>query len=287
MSSVIYRIGSWAGIVAVLVGSISLPAKQASALSPAVLPGVGQVLQSAKKEGITIKPTLEPSLKILDKGLSGNNLRLCVLPCANDSARPNVPVANAPTIAPQTRPTQPTPTNGMGLPGIGTSPSVLPQQIMQLPQQVIQQGLQIPQTIVQTGQPMLQPLMQLPQQLLILPQQILQPVLPAGTSLPIVGNLPSTPMASPVPMATSVPAAPMGAIVPNSSPSPAAIPGMPALPPGVAELIHSGKITPTQLQQVVSLPQVQQFLGTPQGQQFLNTPQGQNLMQMYQQSLMR
>lgn len=272
MSSLTNRLVSISGLFIVLAGAVAVPVKPAAALDIGkMIPGVNQALKTLGTNGITVKPTIEPALRIFDDSINRNNVRLCLLPCGNAGPQPNLPIVNQSRPQPNRIPqssqrmtsvqrTQQIPSNG---PVPNQSARVAPRAVAtqlpltQLPQQLIQQAMEAPTALIQGSQAMTQ-------QLLKAPQQLLQA--PLGS--------PRTP--PPAPM-TPTPTAPP---VTN----PAAIPG---LPPAISSLIASGKITPAQLRQLVSTPQVQKFLGSPQGKQFLATPQGQSLVRMYQQSMMR
>ncbi len=279
MSSVTNRFVSVSGLFIMLAGIVAVPVKPAAALDIGkMIPGVNQALKSFGTNGITVKPTIEPALRLFDDSVNHNNVRLCLLPCANTGPQPNRSIVNRNLPQPNRVPpssqritsmqrTQQIQSNG---PVPNQSARVAPRPVAtqlpltQLPQQVIQQGMQVPTALIQGSQPITQQLLQVPQQLLAQPQQLLQAP-PSNPSVP-----PPTPM-TPAPATT--PTTP-----------PAAVPG---LPPAISSLIASGKITPDQLRQLVSTPQVQQFLGSPQGKQFLASPQGQSLVRMYQQSMMR
>jgi hypothetical protein len=262
------------GLVVALASTVTLPIKPAvSQMIPGnigqMIPGVNQALQSLERGGVSVKPTLEPSLRMIDDSFNSNNLHLCILPCGNNAVQPHPPMnlsrPQPNMAAPPSQPitaAQRTQQVSSGGP-VGVMP--MPSPLTQLPQQLLQQALQLPAALIPSSQPIVQQLLRLPQQLLV----------PA----PIQSVPTGAPMAAP-PMATPPTAAPVAA----SSVSPATVPG---LPPAISSLIASNQITPTQLRQVVGTPQVQQFLATPQGQQFLTTPQGQNLVRMYQQSMMR
>jgi hypothetical protein len=262
MSSVSNRLISISGLFIMLASTVAVPVKPAAALDIGqMIPGVNQALKSLGANGVSIKPTLEPALRLFDDSFNQNNVRLCLLPCGNTGPQPNLPIVNRsgpqPNMVPQ---------SGQSITSMQRTQQI--QSNSSLPNQIIQQGLQVPTALIQGSQPITQQLLQVPQQLLAQPQQLLQAP-------------PSSPGA---PMPTPTMPAPVATPAASPVASPAAVPG---LPPAISSLIASGKITPTQLQQIVSTPQVQQFLGSPQGQQFLASPQGQSLVRMYRQSMMR
>lgn len=82
-------------------------------------------------------PALQPSLRLIEQDMNRNNLQVCVLSC---SPMPNAAIPMP--IAPQLNHSLP----GSGVGMIG---NVLPQQVMQLPNQVLQQGMQLPNQVLQ------------------------------------------------------------------------------------------------------------------------------------------
>lgn len=90
MSSVINRLVSISGLFVVLAGTVAAPIKPAAALDIGkMIPGVNQALKSLGTNGITVKPTIEPALRLFDDSVNNNNVRLCLLPCGNTGPLPN------------------------------------------------------------------------------------------------------------------------------------------------------------------------------------------------------
>ncbi|NDJ16994.1 hypothetical protein [Myxacorys almedinensis] len=153
MSHSIQRIVKLSGMLPILLGMMAFSPTKASALDVSQIPLLGSVLQ----RGLSI----EPSVRLLDQGLSRNNVQLCVLSC---SPLPNgIPPISSP------------PAGRVLAPGTGAVGGSLPQQMMQLPAHVLQQGMQIPNQIL-PSQSMPQPLPQgvpgLPQPGLSQPGQV-------------------------------------------------------------------------------------------------------------------
>jgi hypothetical protein len=139
------------------------PAK-ASALDISQIPLLGSALQ----RGLT----LEPSLRLFDQGINRNNLQVCVLSC---SPMPNSAVPTP--VAPQLN---------RSLPNAGIGRGLVPQQVLQLPNQVLQQGVQLPNQILQPNSLMQQSQMPLQMPQAAPMQSIPQGVVPQGVpqSLP-------------------------------------------------------------------------------------------------------
>lgn len=129
MSCSIQCVVKLSAMLPLLLGvTIFNPAK-AAALDVSQIPLLGPALQ----RGLS----LEPSLKLLDQDMNRNNIQVCVLSC---SPMPNAAIPMP--VAPQVN--RSLPESGMGMTG-----NVLPQQVMQLPNQVLQQGMQLPNQILQ------------------------------------------------------------------------------------------------------------------------------------------
>lgn len=138
MSCSIQYVVKLSAMLPLLLGvTIFNPAK-ASALDVSQIPLLGPALQ----RGLS----LEPSLRLVEQDMNRNNLQVCVLSCA--------PMPNAAI------PTPAAPQLNHSLPGsgVGMLGNVLPQQVMQLPNQVLQ-----PNSVIQRSQPL--PAMPMPQTL--------------------------------------------------------------------------------------------------------------------------
>lgn len=123
MSCSIQYIVKLSAMLPFLLGvTIFNPAK-ASALDVSQIPLLGLVLQ----RGLS----LEPSLKLLDQDMNRNNIQVCVLSC---SPMPNAAIPTP--VAPQLN--RSLPGSGVGMTG-----GVLPEQVMQLPNQLLQQGMRL------------------------------------------------------------------------------------------------------------------------------------------------
>ena len=95
MSSVTNRLVSISGLFIMLAGTVAVPVKPAAALDIGqMIPGVNQALKSLGANGITVKPTIEPALRLFDDSVNNNNVLLCLLPCGNTGPQPNLPIVN-------------------------------------------------------------------------------------------------------------------------------------------------------------------------------------------------
>lgn len=163
MSCSIQNIVKLGAMLPLFLGTTIFNPAKASALDVTQIPLLGSGLQ----RGLSI----EPSLKLFDRGMSSNNLQVCVLSC---SPMPNgaIPTSVSP------------PLNRVPSSTLGTTGGGLPPQVMQIPNQILQ-----PNSVIQQAQPLLgippQPLPQaLPQSLPPSPQIPLQP-----TTLQQVGQV--------------------------------------------------------------------------------------------------
>jgi len=136
MSCSIQYVVKLSAILPLLLGVTIFNPTKASALDITQIPLLGPALQ----RGLSV----EPSLRLFDRGLSSNNLQVCVLSC---SPMPNVAIPTP--VAPQLN---------RSVPGTG-----LPQQVMQIPNQILQPNSLMQQAQPLQGMPMPQTLPQMPQ----------------------------------------------------------------------------------------------------------------------------
>lgn len=135
MSCSIQYVVKLSAMLPLLLGVTIFNSAKASALDVSQIPLLGPALQ----RGLS----LEPSLRLVEQDMNRNNLQVCVLSCA--------PMPNAAI------PTSAAPQLNHSLPGSGVGMiGVLPQQVMQLPNQVLQ-----PNSVIQRSQPL--PAMPMPQ----------------------------------------------------------------------------------------------------------------------------